>query len=70
MPRPKAGMLLALGVPTTAVMDIMGWSQAAMAKRYQHSTSEITQAIADKVGGLYWSDDDDDDGTEGALVPA
>jgi integrase len=49
-----ATMLLALGVPTTAVMTLMGWSQAAMAKRYQHSTPEITRAIADQVGGLYW----------------
>lgn len=51
-----ATMLLALGVPTTAVMDIMGWSQAAMAKRYQHTTADIAQAIADQVGGLYWPD--------------
>ncbi|WP_176733595.1 tyrosine-type recombinase/integrase [Micromonospora peucetia] len=31
-----ATMLLALGVPTRAVMEVMGWSQMAMTTRYQH----------------------------------
>jgi hypothetical protein len=44
-----------------------------MAGRYQHVTSEITAAIATKVGGLYWTPkppegSEDDDGT--AAVPA
>jgi hypothetical protein len=45
-------MLLVPGVPQQADMDVMGWS-ASMAGRYQHVTSEITAAIANKVGGLY-----------------
>ena len=44
-------MLLVLGVPQRAVMDVMGWSEASMAGRYQHV---ITVAIAEKAGGLYW----------------
>jgi integrase len=68
-----ATMLLVLGVPQRAVMDVMGWSEASMAGRYQHVTSEITAAIADKVGGLYWSstpdeDEEDDDGSAGVLA--
>ncbi|MGH3916360.1 MAG: tyrosine-type recombinase/integrase [Pseudonocardiaceae bacterium] len=62
-----ATMLLLLGVPDRAVMDVMGWAQVTMTKRYQHITTELTTMIADQVGGLYWSDDDrsdvgDDDG--------
>jgi 3-deoxy-D-manno-octulosonic acid (KDO) 8-phosphate synthase len=66
-------MLLVLGVPQRAVMDVMGWSEASMAGRYQHVTSEITAAIADKVGGLYWGTtpdegEDDGDGSAGVLA--
>jgi integrase len=68
-----ATMLLVLGVPQRAVMDVMGWSEASMAGRYQHVTSEITAAIADKVGGLYWGStpdegQEDDDGSAGVLA--
>jgi len=31
-----ATMLLVLKIPTRAVMDVMGWSQASMTTRYQH----------------------------------
>lgn len=68
-----ATMLLLLGVPDRAVMDVMGWAQVAMTKRYQHITTELTTMIADQVGGLYWSADstpDDDDDPPGAFVPA
>ncbi len=69
-----ATMLLLLKVPDRAVMDIMGWAQTTMTKRYQHITTELTTMIADQVGGLYWSaddpDDGEDDGSSGALVPA
>lgn len=50
-----ATMLLLLGIPQRAVMDVMGWSEASMATRYQHITAELTGAIADQVGELYWS---------------
>ncbi len=49
-----ATVLLLLGVPDRAVMQIMGWSNAAMAARYQHVTAPIRRGIADQVGGLIW----------------
>lgn len=69
-----ATMLLLLGVPSRAVMDVMGWSQASMTTRYQHITTELTISIANQVGELFWAaevpDGEDDDGSAGALVPA
>jgi integrase len=65
-----ATMLLLLGVPSRAVMDVMGWSQVAMTTRYQHVTPELTRSIANQVGELFWADDQDDDGAAGVLVPA
>jgi integrase len=50
-----ATMLLLLGVPDRAAMDVMGWAQVSMTKRYQHITTELTTMIADQVGNLYWS---------------
>lgn len=49
-----ATVLLLLGVPERAVMDIMGWSSTSMAARYQHVTARIRQAIAGQVDGLLW----------------
>ena len=63
-----ATMLLVLGVPSRAVMDVMGWSQIAMTTRYQHITSELTVSIADQVGGHYWPDEEEDGSA--APVPA
>jgi integrase len=55
-------------------MAIMGWSSAAMAKRYQHMIDSIRRDVAKQVGGLLWDaadiPPDDDDGAAGALVPA
>jgi integrase len=69
-----ATMLLVLGVPSRAVMDVMGWSQITMTTRYQHITTELTTAIADRVGEHYWPGDgaegEDDDGAAAAPVPA
>ncbi|WP_231925927.1 tyrosine-type recombinase/integrase [Micromonospora echinofusca] len=50
-----ATMLLVLGVPTRAVMEVMGWSQMAMTTRYQHLAPEITAGIAEQVAGLLWN---------------
>ncbi|MFI9642608.1 tyrosine-type recombinase/integrase [Micromonospora sp. NPDC051925] len=50
-----ATMLLVLGVPTRAVMEVMGWSQMAMTTRYQHLAPEITAGIAKQVAGLLWN---------------
>jgi integrase len=60
-----ATVLLILGVPERAVMDIMGWSSSSMARRYQHITAEIRRDIARRVGDLIWDDDDPDDGPSG-----
>ncbi|MFG3051383.1 tyrosine-type recombinase/integrase [Kitasatospora sp. NPDC048239] len=49
-----ATVLLILGVPERAVMQIMGWSSTAMAARYQHVTSGILKDVAKRVGGLIW----------------
>ncbi len=70
-----ATVLLILGVPTPTAMAIMGWSSAAMAKRYQHLIDSIRRDVAKQVGGLLWDSadsgpDDDDDGAAGVLVPA
>jgi hypothetical protein len=47
-------MLLVLKVPLPAVMQIMGWSDATIAKRYMHVPNEFVVAIAAQVGGLLW----------------
>ncbi len=69
-----ATMLLVLKVPLPAVMEIMGWSDASIAKRYMHVPSEFLAAIADQVGGLVWANPDDDEEDEdppaGVPVPA
>jgi hypothetical protein len=49
-----ATMLLVLKVPLPAVMQIMGWSDASVAKRYMHVPNEFVAAIAAQVGGLIW----------------
>lgn len=53
-----ATVLLLLGVPERAVMGVMGWSNTAMAARYQHLTSAIQRDIANRVGGLIWQVND------------
>jgi site-specific recombinase XerD len=67
-----ATTLLILGVPSRAVMDVMGWSNVALTTRYQHITTELTASIANQIGDLLWTDqgktDDEDDGE--APVPA
>ena len=49
-----ATMLLVLGVPTRAVMEVMGWSQMAMTTRYQHLAPQLVGGIAEQVAGLLW----------------
>jgi integrase len=66
-----ATMLLVLRVPTRAVMDVMGWSQASMAARCQRVPIDVLTDIAGQVAGLLWTEPtDDDDGSAGALVAA
>jgi integrase len=49
-----ATVLLLLGVPDRTVMGLMGWSNSAMAARYQHLTGTIRSDVASKVDGLLW----------------
>ncbi|MGX7669277.1 tyrosine-type recombinase/integrase [Plantactinospora sp. DSM 117369] len=70
-----ATVLLILGVAERAVMGIMGWSNSAIAVRYQHLTTQVRRDIAKRVGGLLWEApkdplDDDDRGAAGVRVPA
>ncbi|SDD95005.1 tyrosine-type recombinase/integrase [Actinokineospora iranica] len=51
-----ATMLLVLGVPPRAVMEIMGWSQLSMTARYQHVSAELVASIANQMEGLFWKD--------------
>jgi integrase len=49
-----ATVLLILGVPERAVMSLMGWSNTAMASRYQHLTAGIRADVAQRIDGLIW----------------
>jgi hypothetical protein len=58
-----ATMLLVLNVPLRAIADVMGWSPgsaAQMAGRYMHVPDAIREGIARQVGGLLWTEADDD----------
>ena len=47
-----APALLLLGVPERAAMEFMGWSNRAMAKRYQHFTAVLRNDIAKRLSGF------------------
>jgi integrase len=49
-------------------MDIMGWSDTAMAKRYQHVTDKVRPDIAKRVGGLVWEAAAGDEGKGGGVT--
>lgn len=51
-----ATVLLVLKVPLVAVMELMGWSDASVVKRYMHVTDEVVTAVAAQVGGHMWTD--------------
>jgi len=55
-----ATVLLLLGVPERAVMDFMGWSNSAMAKRYQHFTAVLLNDIAKRLSGFLWQESQSD----------
>jgi integrase len=50
-----ATVLLLLGVSERAAMDCMGWSNSAMAKRYQHVTAVLRRDIASRLDAFLWS---------------
>jgi integrase len=54
-----ATVLLLLGVTERTVMGVMGWSNTAMAARYQHLTTTIRRDVAQRVGGLLWEPAED-----------
>jgi integrase len=49
-----ATVLLLLGVPDRAVMDVMGWSTVAMKTRYMHVTEGLRQDIAEQINNYFW----------------
>jgi len=49
-----ATVLLLLGVPMPVVMEIMGWSNTKVAKRYQHVISSIQVNVAAQINTLLW----------------
>ncbi len=51
-----ATVLLLLGVPDRAVMDVMGWSNSAMVKRYAHVTARLRRDIANRLNSYLWND--------------
>jgi integrase len=51
-----ATMLLILRVSLPAIMEIMGWGDAAVAKRYVHVPTELITGIAGQVGNFLWTD--------------
>ncbi|OXM63167.1 tyrosine-type recombinase/integrase [Amycolatopsis vastitatis] len=51
-----ATMLLVLKVPLPAIMEVMGWGDASVAKRYMHVPTEVVAEIADQVENFLWSD--------------
>jgi integrase len=50
-----ATVLLLLGVPERAVIGIMGWSNSAMAMRYQHITAAVRSDVAARIDALLWA---------------
>jgi hypothetical protein len=36
-------------------MDVMGWSNSAMVKRYLHVTARLRRDIADLLNSFFWS---------------
>jgi integrase len=49
-----ATVLLLLGVPERAVMDVMGWSNSAMVTRYAHVTARLRRDIAERLNSYLW----------------
>ncbi len=65
------GNTLAAGskASTRDLMTRMGHDSMAAALLYQHASREADKAIADYLDAALSDDDQDDDGTAGALVP-
>ena len=61
-----ATTLLLLGVPDRAVMDVMGWSNSAMIKRYAHVTARLRRDIANRLNSFFWTSNETRNETERA----
>ena len=59
-----ATTLLLLGVPERVVMDVMGWSNAAMIRRYAHVTARLRRDIADRLNTFLWTANETTNETE------
>jgi integrase len=53
-----ATMLLVQGVDPRTVMDLLGWSNVTMTRRYQHVVDELRVEAARRIGTLLWPADD------------
>jgi integrase len=60
-----ATTLLLLGVPERAVMDVMGWSNSAMIKRYSHVTARLRRDIANRLNAYLWTSNETKNETSG-----
>ena len=56
--------LLLLGVPERSVIDVMGWSNAAMVRRYAHVTARLCRDIADRLNTFLWTANETTNETE------
>lgn len=56
-----ATVLLVLRVPLVAVMELMGWSDAPVAKRYMHVTEAVVTVVAAQIGGHMWAQEETDE---------
>ncbi len=61
-----ATTLLLLSIPERAVMDVMGWSNAAMVKRYAHVTARLRRDIANRLNAFLWASNETKNETDDA----
>jgi hypothetical protein len=47
-------------------MDTMGWSNAAMVKRYAHVTARLRRDIADRLNAYLWASNETKNETDDA----
>jgi len=46
-------------------MDVMGWSNAAMVRRYAHVTARLRRDIADRLNTFLWAPNETRNETDG-----
>lgn len=50
-----ATFILQAGIPDRVAQSMMGWSDAKMAKHYQHVIAPIQRDAGDRLGQLSWA---------------